>query len=121
MNTSAFVGIMLLIVFAFIAGMIWAYRKNDYKTTKREFKTEVLNSLDSTLETITVHTGGAAALGQNQPDTDGSQEEKDKTSEIELESRKQIIQEKNHIKKSAADEYFERTKKMANEILQPKK
>lgn len=118
MNTSAFTGIMLIIIFAFIAGMIWAYRKNDYKETKKEFKREVLNSFDDTLNSITVHTDGAGAVVEApKPDA----EEKDKTSEIELESRKKIIQEKNHIKKSAADEYFERTKKMANEILQPKK
>ena len=119
MNTSAFIGIMLIIIFAFIAGMIWAYRKNEYKETKKEFKSEVLNSFDATLNSITVHTDDAVSVVEDE-ETD-SQEEKDKTSEIELESRKKIIQEKNHIKKSAADEYFERTKKMANEILQPKK
>lgn len=118
MNTSAFTGIMLIIIFAFIAGMIWAYRKNEYKETKREFKSEVLNSLDDTLNTITVHTDSAVSVEE---DIKTESSENDKVSEIELESRKQIIQEKNHIKKSAADEYFERTKKMANEILQPKK
>ncbi|MBQ3656006.1 MAG: hypothetical protein II956_04045 [Bacteroidales bacterium] len=118
MNTSAFFGIMLIIIFAFIAGMIWAYRKNDYKEEKKEFKSDILNSLDDTLETITVHTDGAGTVVEA-PKND--EQEKDKTTEIELESRKKIIQEKNHIKKSAADEYFERTKKMANEILQPKK
>jgi len=31
-----------------------------------------------------------------------------------------MIQAKNHIRKSAADEYFEKTRKIANEILKPK-
>lgn len=122
MNTAAFASIMVLIVFGFIAAMIWAYRKNDYVEEKPKVAQETLNSFDETLRTITTIQGQDATTTQ---ETTAAQDEAAETpeakSDIELQSRKQVIQNKNHIKKSAADEYFEKTKNVANEILQPKK
>jgi hypothetical protein len=125
MNTSAFIGIMLIVIFAFIAGMIWAYRKNDYKVEKKEFVPEVLNSFDATLESVTVYSEQALEEIKKRKEEEEKkkreeEDEKDPLAKIELESRKKIIQEKNHIKKSAADEYFEKTRMVANEILKPK-
>ena len=122
MNGSAFTGIMLIIIFAFIAGMIWAYRKNDYQEEKKEFKGETLNYLDDTMNTITTYSEEALKAIEKQKEEEKKKEEEDidPITKIELESRKKMIQEKNHMQKSAADEYFEKTKKMANEILKPK-
>ena len=53
MSTAAFTSIMLIVIFAFIAAMIWAYRRNDYKAEQRTFTPEALNSLDDTMKTIT--------------------------------------------------------------------
>ena len=119
MTLSAFIALMLIVVFAFIAGMIWAYRRNDYKEEKKHFETEPLNSFDITLKTISVTTEKNA---EEEPvkTEEGKDETQNPLTEIELESRKKMIQKKNHIKKSAADEYFEKTRKMANEILKPK-
>ncbi|MCQ2249830.1 MAG: hypothetical protein MJZ66_01835 [Bacteroidales bacterium] len=129
MNTALFATIMILIVFGFIAAMIWAYRKNDYKEEKEEVKQETLNSLDDTLKTITVYSDIRQKELEEEEKRKIEEEEARKKAEAEsdplakidlLQSRKSVIQNKNHIKKSAADEYFEKTKNVSNEILQPK-
>ncbi|MCQ2252013.1 MAG: hypothetical protein MJZ61_01040 [Bacteroidales bacterium] len=125
MNTAAFASIMLIIVFGFIAAMIWAYRKNDYKEEKPEVESQTLNNLDDTLKTITTYSDELIKEQEEQKKAEEQAEAEklanDPLAKMELlESRKHMIQNKNHIKKSAADEYFEKTKNVANEILQPK-
>ncbi len=129
MNTALFATIMIIIVFGFIAAMIWAYRKNDYKEEKAEVKMETLNNLDDTMKTITVYSDNlqkqmeeeARKKAEEEEARRKAEEENDPLAKIDLlQSRKSVIQNKNHIKKSAADEYFEKTKGVANEILQPK-
>jgi len=129
MNTTLFAIIMILIVFGFIAAMIWAYRKNNYKEEKAEVKVDTLNSLDDTLKTITVYSDALQRQMEEEEKRKAEEEEAKRKADLEkdpikkldlLQSRKTVIQNKNHIKKSAADEYFEKTKGVANEILQPK-
>ena len=125
MSAAAFATLMILIVFGFIAAMIWAYRKNDYQEEKPQVETVELNCLNDTLMTITSKPGRmpAAEELESKPQ-DGVPTSEDQSNKPEKEevlvSRKKMIQTKNHIKKSAADEYFEKTKGVANEILQPK-
>lgn len=125
MNTAAFATIMILIVAAFIVAMIWAYRKNDYKEEKPKVEAQNLNTLEDTLKTITVYSD--ALIKEQEEEKKKKEEEEaekaanDPLAKMELlQSRKTVIQNKNHIKKSAADEYFEKTKTMGNEILKPK-
>jgi hypothetical protein len=117
---------MFLILFAFIGGMIYAYRRNPKENVKEINEPQPLNFFDDTIKTITTY---SEAAQKEMEDKQKAEEEKKKQEEdakdpllkIETESRKKMMQDKNHIKKSAADEYFERTKNVANEILQPKK
>jgi len=126
MNRAAFWGFMLLILFGFIIGMIYAFRRNPNKTKQEKMEPQSLNSFDETIKSITSY---SEAAQKELEDRQKAEEEKKKQEEdakdpllkIETESRKKMMQDKNHIKKSAADEYFERTKNVANEILQPKK
>lgn len=126
MSTAAFLSCMFLILFAFIGGMIYAYRRNPKEKAKEIHEPQTLNFFDDTIKTITTY---SEAAQKEMEDKQKEEEEKKKQEEdakdpllkIETESRKKMMQDKNHIKKSAADEYFERTKNVANEILQPKK
>lgn len=125
MSSTAFAAIMLIIFFVFVAAMIWAYRKNDYTEEKPKVETMTLNTFDDTLNTITTYSEAAKKQieEKKKAEEEKKKEEennKDPLLKIETESRKKMMQDKNHIKKSAADEYFEKTKNMANEILQPK-
>jgi hypothetical protein len=126
MNPAAFWGFMVLILFGFIIGMIYAFRRNPNKTEKEKVEPQPLNAFSDTLKTITTYSEAAQKEMEEQQKAEEDkkkQEEdnKDPLLKIETESRKKMMQDKNHIKKSAADEYFERTKNVANEILQPKK
>ena len=126
MNTAAFWSLMLIIFFGFIIGMIVAFRRKTKEEVKEAAEPQTLNALDDTLKTITTFSDEAKKEleeKQKAEEEKKNQEENDKDPllKIETESRKKMMQDKNHIKKSAADEYFERTKNVANEILQPKK
>ena len=126
MSTAAFVAFMLIIFFGFIVAMIWAYRRNNYEEEKPKVELQSLNSFDETMKSITTYSEAAQKeLEEKQKAEEEKikqdEEAKDPLLKIETESRKKMMQDKNHIKKSAADEYFERTKNIANEILQPKK
>ncbi|MBR4324687.1 MAG: hypothetical protein IKP73_04060 [Bacteroidales bacterium] len=126
MNPAAFWALMLIVFFAFIVGMIYAFRRNTDSKEKEKVETQPLNSFDDTLKSITTY---SEAAQKEMEEKQKAEEEKKKQEEdakdpllkIETESRKKMMQDKNHIKKSAADEYFERTKNVANEILQQKK
>ncbi len=126
MSTAAFTSIMLIVIFAFIAAMIWAYRRNDYKAEQRTFTPEALNSLDDTMKTITSYSQEYLKDLQQKEEQEkkkNEEEERQKKPLAKVEaltSRAKMIQAKNHIRKSAADEYFEKTRKIANEILKPK-
>ena len=125
MSAEEFTSIMLLIVFGFIAGMIWAYRKNDFQEVKKEVKTETLNSFDATLRSITTISEATIKAEEEkkrkeEEEEAAKQKAADPLADYEVQSRKKLIQNKNHIKKSAADEYFEKTKFMGNDILKPK-
>ena len=126
MSTAAFTSIMLIVVFAFIAAMIWAYRRHDYKEEKRTFNPEILNCLDDTMKTVTSYSEDYLKDLQHKEEVEKKkleeeERQKDPLAKIDaLTSRAKMIQAKNHIKKSAADEYFEKTRMVANEILKPK-
>ncbi len=125
MSTSTFALIMVVIVVIFIWAMIWAYRRNDYKEKKPQVAPQNLNTLDDTLKTITVYSDAMIKEQEEEQKKKAEEEKKEKDNDplakMELlESRRTVIQNKNHIKKSAADEYFEKTKNVANEILKPK-
>lgn len=126
MNTAAFWAFMFIIIFAFIGFMIWAYRREPKKKEQETVETPPLNFLDDTMKTITTYSEAAQhEIEEKQKAEEDkkkqAEETKDPLLKIETESRKKMMQDKNHIKKSAADEYFERTKTVANEILQRKK
>ena len=126
MNTAAFWTFMLIILFGFIVGMIYAYRRKPKEESKEEPKPQSLNAFDETLKSITTFSDEAKKELEDKQKAEEDkkkqeEEDKDPLLKIETESRKKMMQDKNHIKKSAADEYFERTKNVANEILQPKK
>ncbi len=127
MNTAAFVALMLIVLFGFVAAMIWAYRRSGFEDVKPKEEAKLsLNNFDDTLKTITTYTAEAQKEIEEkekaaQEKTQEEENAQDPLLKIETESRKKMMQDKNHIKKSAADEYFERTKTVANEILQKKK
>ena len=126
MSTAAFLSCMFVILFAFIGGMIYAFRRTPKEKVKETHEPQSLNFFEDTIKSITTYSEEAQ---KEIEDKQKAEEEKKKQDEdakdpllkIETESRKKMMQDKNHIKKSAADEYFERTKNVANEILQPKK
>ncbi|MBP5682240.1 MAG: hypothetical protein J6X05_03225 [Bacteroidales bacterium] len=125
MNKAAFWAMMLIILFAFIVGMIYAFRRKPKEKVQEKIETPDLNHFEDTLKSITTYSEDALKEmeeKQKEEEEKKKQEEdtKDPLLKIETESRKKMMQDKNHIKKSAADEYFERTKNVANEILQPK-
>ncbi len=126
MNPAAFWAFMLIIFFGFVAVMIWVFRRDPNKAEKKKVEPQPLNFFEDTINSITTYSEEAK---KEIEEKQKAEEEKKKQEEeaqdpllkIETESRKKMMQDKNHIKKSAADEYFERTKNVANEILQPKK
>ena len=102
-----------------------AYRKNDFQEVKKEVKTETLNSFDATLRSITTISEATIKAEEEkkrkeEEEEAAKQKAADPLADYEVQSRKKLIQNKNHIKKSAADEYFEKTKFMGNDILKPK-
>lgn len=106
--------------------MIWAYRKENYEEEKKEVEPETLNSLEETMRSITTYSEETLRAEEEKRKEEEErkkkeEEEADPITKVETMSRKNLIQEKNHIKKSAADEYFEKTKNMANDILKPLK
>ena len=126
MNTAAFWGFMLIIIFAFIGVMIWVFRREPKKTETVTVEPQKLNFFEDTMRTISTYSEAAQhEIEEKQKAEEDKKKQEEETKDpllkIETESRKKMMQDKNHIKKSAADEYFERTKNVANEILQPKK
>ena len=126
MNPAAFWSLMLIIFFGFIVAMIFVYRRKPKEDLKETPEPQSLNAFDETLKSITTFSDEAKKEleeKQKAEEENKKREENDKDPllKIETESRKKMMQDKNHIKKSAADEYFERTKNVANEILQQKK
>ena len=126
MNPAAFWAFMLIIFFVFVGVMIWVFRRDPNKAVKEKTEPQPLNFFEDTIKSITTYSEAAQKEMEEkqkaEEDKKKQEEEKqDPLLKIETESRKKMMQDKNHIKKSAADEYFERTKNVANEILQPKK
>lgn len=126
MNPAAFWAFMLIIFFGFVAVMIKVFRRENTEMEKKEIESQPLNFFDDTMKSITTYSEEAKKEIEEKQKAEEEnkkkeEEKQDPLLKIETESRKKMMQDKNHIKKSAADEYFERTKNVANEILQQKK
>ncbi len=126
MNPAAFWAFMLIIFFAFVAVMIKVFRRDLNKVEREKVEPQAVNSFDETMKTRSTFADDAKKEIEDKQKAEEEKKKKEEESQdpllkIETESRKKMMQDKNHIKKSAADEYFERTKNVANEILQPKK
>jgi hypothetical protein len=122
MNGSAFACIMIIIIAGFIGGMIFILKKNKVQDEdEKPIEHQNLNDFSATLNTITVEKG-LSLEEQKRRNEEKAKAEKLKQ-EVKFKSDNPIkeIQAKNHMRKSPADEYFERMKIAAAEVIKPKK
>ena len=122
MNGSAFACIMIIIIAAFIAAMVFILRKNKYDTEeKRPVEQQNLNDFSTALNSISLERGMTPEEKKRREEARAAEEKR--LQEIKFKSDNPIkeIQARNHMRKSPADEYFERMKLAAAEVIKPKK
>lgn len=122
MNGSAFACIMIIIIAAFIAAMVFVLKKN--KSDDEEEHTiekQDLNDFSAMLNHITLERGMTPEEKQRREEARAAEQKR--LQEIKFKSDNPIkeIQARNHMRKSPADEYFERMKLAAAEVIKPKK
>ena len=117
MNGSAFASIMILIIAAFIGGMVFILKKNKSdEEEERPIEKQDLNDFTNTIDSISLERGMTFEEKKRRADEKRLQEIKFKSDNPIKE-----IQARNHMRKSPADEYFERMKLAAAEVIKPKK
>ena len=122
MNGSAFACIMIIIIAAIIAAMVFILRKNKYDTEeKRPVEKQNLNDFSTALNSISLERGMTPEEKKRREEARAAEEKR--LQEIKFKSDNPIkeIQARNHMRKSPADEYFERMKLAAAEVIKPKK
>lgn len=111
MIAPAFWTIMVLVILAFIAGMIYVFKKNKIEDAPLKVDEQSLNSFDATLNTITKRKEQQQTEKPNNQQTINAENISDKKDKdkIKFKSDDYIkeIQEKNHMRKTAMDHYFE--------------
>lgn len=129
MNSSAFATIIILIVFGFIGGIIYVFKKNFTEKEPPKVEPESLNSLEGTLNSITQKNPLIANITskpkeqEEKKEVENNNENTSKESENKFKEYDYIkeIQKKNRMRKTASDEYFERTSMINNNLLDKKK
>ena len=122
MNGSAFACIMIIIIAGFIGAMIFILKKNKVQDEEEKpIEHQNLNDFSATLNTITVEKG--LSLEEQKRRNEERAKAEQLKQEVKFKSDNPIkeIQAKNHMRKSPADEYFERMKIAAAEVIKPKK
>jgi len=127
MNTSAFATIIILIVFGFIGGIIYVFKKNFTEKEPPKVEPESLNALDGTLNSITQKNPLIASITTKAKEEEDKKDVNSETTSQENDNKfKEYdyikeIQKKNRMRKTASDEYFERTSMINNNLLDKKK
>lgn len=122
MNGSAFASIMILIIAAFIGGMVFILKKNKSdEEEERPIEKQDLNDFSSAINSISLERGMTPEEKKRREEARAAEEKR--LQEIKFKSDNPIkeIQARNHMRKSPADEYFERMKLAAAEVIKPKK
>lgn len=120
MNGSAFASIMLLIVFAFVGAMVFIFKKNNVDNEEeRTIEHQNLNDFDATVKSIS-HVKGLSEEEKQKVSAKEAAEKQKADFKFKSDNPIKEIQAKNHMRKSPADEYFERMKQAAAEIIKPK-
>ncbi|MBQ1884610.1 MAG: hypothetical protein II165_06275 [Bacteroidales bacterium] len=122
MNGSAFASIMILIIAAFIGGMVFILKKNKSdEEEERPIEKQDLNDFANTIDSISLERGMTFEEKKRRAEEKAAEEKR--LQEVKYKSDNPIkeIQARNHMRKSPADEYFERMKLAAAEIIKPKK
>ncbi|MBO7598232.1 MAG: hypothetical protein J6T70_14430 [Bacteroidales bacterium] len=122
MNGSAFASIMILIIAAFIGGMVFILKKNKSdEEEERPIEKQDLNDFTNTIDSISLERGMTFEEKKRRAEEKAAEEKR--LQEIKFKSDNPIkeIQARNHMRKSPADEYFERMKLAAAEVIKPKK
>ncbi len=122
MNGSAFASIMILIIAAFIGGMVFILKKNKSdEEEERPIEKQDLNDFANTIDSISLERGMTFEEKKRRAEEKAAEEKR--LQEVNFKSDNPIkeIQARNHMRKSPADEYFERMKLAAAEVIKPKK
>lgn len=122
MNGSAFASIMILIIAAFIGGMVFILKKNKSdEEEERPIEKQDLNDFANTIDSISLERGMTFEEKKRRAEEKAAEEKR--LQEVKFKSDNPIkeIQARNHMRKSPADEYFERMKLAATEVIKPKK
>ncbi len=122
MNGSAFASIMILIIAAFIGGMVFILKKNKSdEEEERPIEKQDLNDFANTIDSISPERGMTFEEKKRRAEEKAAEEKR--LQEVKFKSDNPIkeIQARNHMRKSPADEYFERMKLAAAEVIKPKK
>jgi len=122
MNGSAFASIMILIIAAFIGGMVFILKKNKSdEEEERPIEKQDLNDFANTIDSISLERGMTFEEKKRRAEEKAAEEKR--LQEVKYKSDNPIkeIQARNHMRKSPADEYFERMKLAAAEVIKPKK
>ncbi|MBQ3616641.1 MAG: hypothetical protein II939_00570 [Bacteroidales bacterium] len=122
MNGSAFASIMILIIAAFIGGMVFILKKNKSdEEEERPIEKQDLNDFANTIDSISLERGMTFEEKKRRAEEKAAEEKR--LQEVKFKSDNPIkeIQARNHMRKSPADEYFERMKLAAAEVIKPKK
>lgn len=122
MNGSAFASVMIIIIVVFIGAAVYILRKN--KSDEEEEHTiehQDLNNFSATIDSITLERGMSPEEKRRRDEARAAEEKRLKEIKFKSDNPIKEIQAKNHMRKSPADEYFERMKLAAAEVIKPKK
>ena len=121
MNPSAFASIMIIVVFLFIGGMVYIYKRHQVEPEEKTVEKDQLNNLDLTLGQI------SQKRVSNQEQKQQSEKEKDHQENVAKDDKKKQeeiriknAQEKNRMKKTPIDEYLEKIKLAESDLLKKK-
>ena len=122
MNGSAFASIMILIIAAFIGGMVFILKKNKSdEEEERPIEKQDLNDFANTIDSISLERGMTFEEKKRRAEEKAAEEKHRQEVKFKSDNPIKEIQARNHMRKSPADEYFERMKLAAAEIIKPKK
>ncbi len=119
MNSSAFASIMIIVVFLFVGGMVYIYKRHQVEPEEKTVEKDQLNNLDLTLEQISQkRVSNQEQKQQSEKDQQENVAKDDKKKQEEI--RIKNAQEKNRMKKTPIDEYLEKIKLAESDLLKKK-
>ena len=119
MNPSAFASIMIIVVFLFVGGMVYIYKRHQVEPEEKTVEKDQLNNLDLTLEQISQkRVSNQEQKQQSEKDQQENVAKDDKKKQEEI--RIKNAQEKNRMKKTPIDEYLEKIKLAESDLLKKK-